>query len=403
MAEWVLVVFFGLFCAFLAHFIWQQFQHIARCHQKLSQIDNLLQHTLTQKDTTHQIMTNLFQSQQEHYQRFDQHQMKSLTLIQESLQQSLQSVQDQVNGSLRHQTDTLVHHVLGLTQDTQMQLKDISGKVDQRLALGFEKTTSTFLDVMNRLTLIDEAQKKITELSTNVISLQDILTDKRSRGTFGEIQLAQLVHNMLAPTQYALQYTLSNGKRCDCILHLPPPTGSIVIDAKFTLENYQKMCNNTLTKEMRRSAEQQFKLDLRKHIRDISEKYIIPNETADGAMLFVPAEAIFAEIHAHHLDIVEAAQRLQVWLVSPTTLMAVLNTTRAVLKDAATRKQIHIIQEHLAELNKDFERFQKRMDNLNKHINLAHQDIIEVHQSSKKITNRFYKIESAELKNENQA
>ncbi len=169
------------------------------------------------------------------------------------------------------------------------------------------------------------------------------------------------------------------------------------IYAKFPLENYRHLMDSTLSESEKKSAEQQFKIDIRKHIQDIAEKYIIPGETADGAIMFIPAESVFAEIHAHHSELVEIAHRSKVWLVSPTTMMAILTTARAVLKDAATRKQLHIIQKHLNLLAADFERFQKRMDNLAKHIEQAHTDVNEVHTSAKKITQRFGQIEKVEL------
>ena len=137
--------------------------------------------------------------------------------------------------------------------------------------------------------------------------------------------------------------------------------------------------------------------DIKKHIKDIADKYILPGVTSDGAVMFIPAEAVFAEIHAHYYDLVEEAQRARVWLVSPTTLMAVLTTARAVLKDSATRKQVHIIQEHLVALSKDFERFSKRMDDLSTHIRQAHKDVDQVHASAKKISSRFEKIEKVDV------
>jgi len=178
---------------------------------------------------------------------------------------------------------------------------------------------------------------------------------------------------------------------------LPEPTSNIAIDAKFPLENYQKLSNPSLSEHERTAAQQQFRLDVKKHIQDIAEKYIIPEETSDGAIMFIPAEAVFAEIHGSYPDLIELSHRSKVWLVSPTTLMAILTTARAVIKDAATRKQIHIIQEHLVLLGKDFERFQERMDNLAKHIEQAHTDVEAVHKSAKKISGRFNSIERVEL------
>jgi DNA recombination protein RmuC len=188
--------------------------------------------------------------------------------------------------------------------------------------------------------------------------------------------------------------------RADCVLFLPEPTGTICIDSKFPLEGYQRMTDTTLGDADRKSAEQQFRQDIKKHIKDIASKYIIPGTTSDGAVMFIPAEAVFAEIHGHYPDLVEEAQRARVWLASPTTMMAVLTTSRAVLKDAATRQQVHIIQEHLVMLSQDFGRFQDRMDKLAVHIDQANRDVIDVNKSAKKITSRFSKIEKVELEDE---
>ena len=184
------------------------------------------------------------------------------------------------------------------------------------------------------------------------------------------------------------------------MMFLPEPTGHIAIDSKFPLDSFQKMMDNDASDAVRVAAEKQFRLDIKKHIKDIADKYIIENETADGAIMFIPAEAVFAEIHAHQPQLVEEAQRARVWLVSPTTLMAVLTTARAVLKDSATRKQVHVIQEHLVYLAKDFDRFRKRMDNLSKHIQQANKDVEDVNISANKISNRFEKIEKVELKDQ---
>ncbi len=282
----------------------------------------------------------------------------------------------------------------------QKRLNDISGQVEQRLNKGFEKTTETFTDVVKRLALIDAAQQRIVELSSNVVSLQEVLTDKRSRGAFGEVQMAGLIANVMPEGSYSLQHTLTNGTRVDCMMFLPEPTGHIAIDSKFPLDSFQKMMDNDATEADRLTAEKQFRLDIKKHIKDIAGKYIIENETADGAIMFIPAEAVFAEIHAHQPQLVEEAQRAHVWMVSPTTLMAVLTTARAVLKDSATRKQVHVIQEHLVNLAKDFDRFRKRMDKLSIHIQQANNDVKDVHISATKISSRFEKIEKVEIKDE---
>jgi len=334
---------------------------------------------------------------QEQRNRFDEYQIKSLKLIQESLQQALDEIRKQVTSTLNQHTEVLSKRIEKLTQQTQEKLKEISGEVDKRLTTGFEKTTATFTDIVKRLTIIDQAQKKITELSNNVMNLQDILNDKRSRGAFGEVQLSSLIRNAIPESHFSLQHTFSNGKRVDCLLFLPEPSGNIAIDSKFPLETYQQLMQSDISDTSRRALEQQFRADIKKHIGDIAEKYIIPGETSDGAVMFIPAEAIFAEIHSHYPDLIEAAHRSRVWLVSPTTMLAILTTARAVLKDEATRKQVHIIQDHLIALGKDFSRFQQRMDNLARHIGQAHEDVEKVHKSSLKISSRFEKIEKVEL------
>ena len=326
-----------------------------------------------------------------------ENQLTSLKVLQESLQTTLNHMREEIKTSLSQHAELLGKRVEKLTENTGQHLKEISGQVEKRLSEGFEKTTATFIDIVKRLALIDEAQKKITELSSNVVSLQEVLSDKRSRGAFGEVQLSALIHNVLPEGSFALQHTLSNEKRVDCMIFLPKPTGDIAIDAKFPLESYRKLSDLALSNHERQAAEQQFKLDIRKHIQDIASKYIIPAETSDGAVMFIPAEAVFAEIHAHFPELVELAQKSHVWMVSPTTMMAVLTTIRAVLKDEATREQVHVIKEHLTMLSKDFERFQDRIDNLAKHVNQAHQDIEDVHKSAKKISSRFSKIEQVEL------
>src|SRR3990167_6138017 len=332
-----------------------------------------------------------------HRSRFDEHQLETLKILQDTLQKGVQENRQQVKESLNDYAKELGKRVEQLTQVTESKLKEINQQVEKRLTEGFEKTNETFGDVIKRLALIDAAQKKITELSSNVMSLQEILNDKRSRGTFGEVQLSALIYNMLPEQHFSFQHQLSNHRRVDCMLFLPEPTGNIAIDAKFPLENFRVLMDSAFSEAERQQAEKQFKIDIRKHIQDIAEKYIVPGETADGAVMFIPAEAVFAEIHAHHPDLVEYAQKANVWMVSPTTMMAILTTARAVLKDAATRKQVHEIQKHLRMLANDFERFQFRMDNLAKRIAQAHTDAEQVHISSRKISQRFTQIEQAEI------
>jgi len=284
-----------------------------------------------------------------------------------------------------------------LRTELATQLGELGGRVDQRLAEGFEKTTETFGRVLSHLARIDEAQKRITELSSNVLSLKEILGDKRSRGALGETQLAALVRNLLPEGSFALQHTLANGTRVDCLLRLPAPTGDVPIDAKFPLESYRQMTDADLAERDRQLAAQRFRQDVRRHVEAIAGKYLLPGETADGAVMFIPAEAVFAEIHARFPDLVEDSHRRRVWMASPTTLMAILTTALAVLKDDATRRQVHVIRAHLRDLADDFTRFEQRMDSLARHIAQAHQDVDQVATSARRISGRFGRIERVEI------
>jgi len=307
---------------------------------------------------------------------------------------SIAGVQNQQFETLRAAVEQRLDRI---REDNSAKLEQISGRVNERLEEGFRKTNETFVNVMQRLATIDEAQKKIETLTGSVVSLQELLGDKRSRGAFGEVQLEALVRNVLPPAAFEMQYTLSTGVRADCVLRLPEPTGLVCVDSKFPLENYKLMLDPQAGEADRALAQKAFRADVRKHVDAIATKYIIENETSDGAVMFVPAEAVFAEIHAYHPEVVEYANAKRVWIVSPTTLMAVLNTARAVLKDVETRKQIHVIKEALGRLGQDFRRFDERMRKLADHIRQAHQDAEDVQVSSRKITQQFQKIESAEL------
>jgi DNA recombination protein RmuC len=329
--------------------------------------------------------------------QLNQSQNQSLDQLIKHLNATALENREELAKTLSKSSEQMTKRIDSLTESTDNRLQQISGQVEKRLSEGFEKTTKTFSDILQRLALIDDAQKKITELSTNVVSLQEVLNDKRSRGAFGEVQLNSLIRNVLPEQSFKLQHTLSNGKIADCVLFLPKPTGNVVVDSKFPLESYRKMMDFDLAELDRKVAMRQFKVDIKKHINDISDKYLIDNETADGAIMFIPAEAIFAEIHGHQGDLVEYANKKRVWLASPTTLMAILTTARSVLKDEATRQQIHIIQAHLSDLSKDFNRFKGRFANLAKHIDQAASDVKQIHTSADKIANRFEKIEQVEL------
>ena len=364
------------------------------------QIENLLQSlndTKKQVIETNQSLTALLHQQEKNLINLtNDGQQKNLKQIHDALKQEMNDIREQLNHSFKYHADSLNTHIGKLNEDVRSNLKNISTEVNKQLDVGFEKTTLTFTNVVKRLTIIDEAQKKINELSSHVIDLQSIFQDKRARGAFGEVQLENLIKDVLPKQHYAIQHTLSNQKRADCILFLPEPTGNIVIDAKFPLENYQRMySNDSLTEKKKHQS--QFKQDIKKHIQDIASRYIIKGETSEGAIMFIPAEAIFAEIHSNHPDLVMLSHQQHVWLASPSTLMAILTTASAVLKDDATKKQVHVVQEHLNLLAKDFSRFEKRMQNLSRHINQANQDVTEIHTSTKKITHRFSKIEQLDI------
>lgn len=325
-------------------------------------------------------------------------QAKQDALRSEMLAQTLEKLAEQgradqklIQEAFSNATQHLRTSIETLSKTVDGRLEQIGGKVNERLDEGFKKTNETFANVMARLATIDEAQKKIDGLTTNVVSLQELLGDKRSRGAFGEVQLEGLVRNILPPQAFEMQYSLPNGTRADCVLKLPEPTGMVAVDSKFPLENFHRMLANEP------GADKQFRADVKKHVDDISSKYIIPDVTSDGAVMFIPAEAVFAEIHAYHQEVVDYAMQRRVWIVSPTTLMAVLNTARAVMKDVETRKQVHIIKDELGKLGKEFGRFDERMKKLADHIRQAHEDALDVRTTSQKISKRFISIEQVEL------
>ena len=323
-----------------------------------------------------------------------------LDTMHKTLSEQGKSQQSLITDTMLKSTTTLTLSVESLGKIVDNRLEQIGGKVSERLDEGFKKTNETFVSVMARLATIDEAQKKIDGLTVNMVSLQELLGDKRSRGVYGEVQLESLVRNVLPAGGYKMQHTFENGARVDCALFLPETTGTVAVDSKFPLENYHKMFDSQLSEAAQKVAEKQFKADIKKHVDDIASKYIIPNVTSDGAVMFIPAEAVFAEIHAYHPEVIDYAMIKRVWLVSPTTLMAVLNTARAVLKDVEMRKQVHIIKDELGKLSKDFERFDVRMKKLADNIRQAHEQAQDVHISSQKITNRFKQIERVELSNQ---
>lgn len=285
---------------------------------------------------------------------------------------------------------------LSMLKMVDEKLLEVTKNVGQGLQQSTEKTNQTLHDLRERLAKIDVAQQKISTLSEQVVSLQEVLTNKQARGAFGEIQLNDLVSSILPPSAYAFQVVLSNQKRADCVLKLPNPPGMIVIDSKFPLESYQALRKASNERE-KLEAERFFKASVLKHIKDISEKYIISGETAESALMFMPSESVYAELHANFIDVVEASYRAKVWIVSPTTLMATLNTVRAVLKDARMQEQAGVIQKEVGLLIEDINRIDERIENLSKHFDMASKDIGEIKVSSGKISKRVEKIEDIEL------
>jgi DNA recombination protein RmuC len=364
-------------------------------NDSLNKSSDRLNKTITEElKSTRKTLNELQLSQQEALSKIRE---EITEKIHKTLSEQGKAQQETLQNSLKNTALQLIASVETLTKSVDKRLEAITGKVQERLDEGFKKTNQTFISVMERLATIDEAQKKIDGLTTNMVSLQELLGDKRSRGAFGELQLEGLIKNILPPDSYSFQHTFSKGVRADCVLFLPDPTGTVAVDSKFPMENYQKMFDVKLTDIDKAKAQKQFKLDVKKHINDIASKYIITDETSDGAVMFLPAEAVFAEIHAYHPELIQEAMAKKVWLVSPTTLMAVLNTARAVLKDVETRKQVHIIKSELGKLGKEFDRFDTRMKKLADNIRQAHENAQDVHITSQKITQRFTQIEKVEL------
>ena len=286
------------------------------------------------------------------------------------------------------------------TAEMNRTLAERLDKVSQRMGDSLEKgnknTTDALGELKAKLAVIDEAQKNITELSGQMMGLQDILSNKQARGAFGELQLNDLVSQILPPNAYEFQAQMGNGRRADCLIKLPNPPGSIVVDAKFPLESYHLLRGADDDAQFKKAASR-FRADILKHVKDISEKYIINGETAESALMFLPSEAVYAELHANFSDVVEKSYRAKVWIVSPTTLMATLNTVRAVLKDARMREQAGVIQKEVVTLMQDIGRLDDRVEKLRTHFQLAEKDIGNISTSTRKITSRAERIESLQM------
>lgn len=293
-------------------------------------------------------------------------------------------------------TEAINEQKLSVLSMVGEKLLQVTKNVGEGLQQSTNKTAETLNDLRERLAKIDVAQQKISSLSEQVVSLQEVLSNKQARGAFGEIQLNDLVISTLPPSAYEFQVVLSNQKRADCVLKLPNPPGMIVIDSKFPLESYQALRNAENERE-KIEAVRFFKASVLKHIKDIAEKYIINGETAESALMFLPSESVYAELHANFVDVVEASYRSKVWIVSPTTLMATLNTVRAILKDARMREQAGVIQKEVGNLIEDISRLDDRIENLSRHFDQANRDINDIKISSGKISRRIEKIEEVQL------
>ena len=319
----------------------------------------------------------------------------------ENFQKVTQSLLDN-SRNLNKDFDSLKESVQGkvneLIKTVDAKLSEISGKVEEKLSKGFEKTNSAFASMMERLGKIDEAQKKIESLSQDVGSLQDVLTDKKTRGIFGEVQLNQILKAIFGENNtkmYTLQQQIgSDGAIVDAMLYCPEPLGKIPVDSKFPMENYNRMFDGTAAD--REEARKDFKRNIKKHIDDIAEKYIIKGETAQ-AIMFLPAEAVFAEINAYHPELADYTRTRNVWIASPSTFMALLTTVQAVIKNIDTQKQASIIKQHLDKLAEEFGRYTKRWDNLSKHIETVSNDVKDITATTTKISKQFDRIEKVEF------
>lgn len=277
----------------------------------------------------------------------------------------------------------------------------INDHVNERLDVNFEKTNKTFTSVLERLSKIDEAQKKIDSLSTDILSLQSILTDKKTRGIFGEVNLKHILVSVFGENNdkiYKLQYTFETGVIADCVLFAPEPLGMVAIDSKFPLDNYRLMIDKKAGIVERQNAEKNFKSDVKKHIDAIASKYIIKGVTSNQAIMFLPAEAIFAELNAYHPDIIEYAYKKRVWLASPTTLMSTLTTIELVIKNIEKDKYTSVIHEELNKLSVDFKRYKERWDKLSRSIDAVSRDANDIHITTDKISKRFDAINNVDTK-----
>ena len=307
--------------------------------------------------------------------------------------QSISDGQQQLAGGLNHVSEAQAASQANMLQLMEQRLSQVSGTMNENLQGSARRTAQSLGELQQRLQAIDKAQDNITKLSGDVLSLQDILSNKQTRGAFGEIQLKDIVGKALPADSYTWQATLSNGKRADCLIHLPNPPGPIVVDSKFPLEAYEALRNAETQHELNEAA-RMMRTAVKAHIKAISEKYILDGETADGALMFLPSEAVYAELHANFPELVREGFAARVWIVSPTTCMATLNTMRAILKDARMQEQAGAIRRELGNLFKDVERLGTRVENLDRHFGQAAKDISEIKISADKAGRRARRLDN---------
>ncbi|MFV1999948.1 MAG: DNA recombination protein RmuC [Acidimicrobiia bacterium] len=322
--------------------------------------------------------------------------MIELAQAQQTLVGKVDAVGQQQIVSTKTLTETMSASQKQLSVEMNARLETVQERMGLNLSESAKSTAKSLGELSQRLETIDKAQKNITDLSEQVVSLQHVLDDKHARGAFGEVQLIDLVQDVLPPSAYDFQVVLSNSRRADCVIKLPNPPGPIVIDAKFPLTSYTAMMNAEDASE-RSGHSKQLGIDTKRHIKDIADRYILVGETSDSALMFIPSEAVYAELHAHHPEVVELSHRLKVFLVSPTTMMATLTTVRAVLRDVRMREQAGLIQVEVSTMLKDVERMMDRVRKLESHFDLADRDIKDIRISANKISSRGTKIEELEL------
>ena len=307
--------------------------------------------------------------------------------------QGLSEGQERLAGGLHHVSEAQSLSQTAMIQLMENRLAEVQRFMGESLTGSSMRTARSLGDLHQRLETIDKAQANIEKLSGNVLSLQDILSNKQTRGAFGEIQLHDIVAKALPADAYTMQATLTNGKRVDCLVHLPNPPGPLAIDAKFPLEAYEALRRAENPRQVQ-EANAMLRNAVRVHIKAISDKYIIEGETADGALMFLPSEAVYAELHSNFPEIVREGFAARVWIVSPTTCMATLNTMRAILKDARLREQTGTIRKELGELYKDIERLSERVGNLDRHFGQAAKDIEEIRVSADKAGKRARRLDN---------